>query len=182
MKNLFFGGFLLLFSLECAAQSFFELNNCTGITSYVATKGDTLRVDCDSVYVLNSKTFLLYKTSYEKLKNRDLNLKQMFISYENLIQLQEDRIHQQAKEYNQLKSGFDSIAATSQLFIKQTGENIADVSDKLTAVNSNLNEAILKIEESKSIVGEERKKVVKTRFFWGAGGFGLGIIICLLLK
>lgn len=164
------------------AQQVFDVNNCVTITSYLAGKGDTVVIKCDSVYLLNKKTYSIYQIAYEKVKGRDANVKQIFSTYESLLDLQSKRIEEQDLEYNRLKMQFDSLVATSGKFIDKTGNRLGELTDAMNKVNANLNSALGQIKESETVMKSQGKKDIRNSIVWGVGGFTLGLITCLLLN
>ena len=180
MKKLIFISLLLAFSICLKAQRPF--GNCLTLTSYLTLKGDTFVIDCDSVYLLNKKTFSVYQLAFEKWKGRDINIKQAFATYESLVELQSRRIEEQDLEYNRLKMQFDSLAESSIAFIDQTGNKLGELTSVLNQVNTNLNSAITNINDTEKVLKAEKKKRIQNSITWGVGGFTLGIVIALLLK
>lgn len=174
---------LALFSFFCSnAQQLCHVDNCVTITSYLTGKGDTLVINCDSVYLLNKKTYAIYQVAYDKLKGRDGNIKQAFSAYESLVELQSKRIDEQDMEYNQLKMQFDSLVLTSGKFIDKTGNRLGELTDAMNKVNANLNSALIQIKESETVINSGKKKGIRNSIAWGGGGFTLGLVTCLLLN
>ncbi len=182
MKRLCILGLLIIHVNMMNGQQVFTVNNCISINSILAERGDTLVIACDSVYLLNKKTFSIYQLGYEKWKGRDINIKQAFNNYESLVELQSKRIEQQDNEYNNLKIQFDSMAMASGKFIDKTGNKLSELTETLNEVNTNLNTAINQINESQAILKTEKKKKVKNAITWGAGGFTVGLLTCLLIN
>ena len=181
MKKLYILGLLIIHVNMMNGQQIFNINNCISIHSNLAERGDTLVIGCDSVYLLNKKTFAIYQLGYEKWKGRDINIKQAFNNYESMVELQSKRIEQQDREYHNLRIQFDSIAMASGNFIDKTGNKLSELTETLNTVNTNLNTAITQINESQNILKAEKKKKVKTAITWGVGGFVVGLLTCLLI-
>ncbi|NJO69921.1 MAG: hypothetical protein HC830_12155 [Bacteroidetes bacterium] len=182
MYKLLFTLIAISFSAGINAQQYYHVNNCIAVTSILALRGDSLIIDCDTVYLLNRKTFSIYQNAYDRLKNRDLNTRQVFTTYESMVELQGRRIEQQDLEYNRLKLQFDSLAFTSGSFIDQTGNRLEEVTTILNTVNGNLQAASLQIKETQQMLVNERKNKLQTSIIWGLGGFAIGIVTCLLIK
>lgn len=181
LKNLLIALFLNLFVFGIYGQREHSFDNCTGIASYLTSRGDTVLIMCDSVYILNSKTLSIYRTAYDKWKTRDANLKQIFSTYESLVSVQEQRISEQKEEYAALRARFDSVSTATGAFIDKTSKRLDTVNETLVNLNQNLSEANRKLDESKAIIKEERRKSILTRVLWGLGGFGLGLVVSLAL-
>ncbi len=169
-------------TLNSYSQQIFKEADCVTVSSFLIGRGDTVIIQCDSVYLLNRKTFSIYQSAYDKWKGRDVNVRQVFSTYENLVELQERRIGQQDLEYNRLKAQFDSLAFSSTSFIDKTGSRLGELSNDLNKVNTNLNAAITQINEAQKLLAADRKKRIKNSIAFGAGGLTLGLLLGLLLN
>lgn len=182
MKKLLIIYFLTLVAVQLSAQNYFNLNNCTSVSSYLITAGDTVINSCDTAYLLNKKTFSLYQLAYQRVKGNDVSTRQIFSTYESLVKLQERRISQQDLEYTRLKAQFDSLVFSSNRFIGSTGTKLDEIKAELINANGNLKAAMDQLDEAQSSLQKERKKKFKNSITWGLGGFTIGLLTCLLLK
>lgn len=173
---------MILVAGQLSAQNYFNLNNCASINSYLITSGDTVVISCDSAYLLNKRTFSLYQLAYQRLKGNDVSTRQVFNTYESLVQLQERRISQQDLEYTKLKAQFDSLAFSSNRFIGSTGTKLDEIKTELSNANGNLKAAMDQLDEAQASLQKERQKKFKNAITWGLGGFTIGLVTCLLLK
>lgn len=180
MKKLIPFIFFLLLIGKAEAQNTFELSNCTSVKSSLALANDTIVVKCDSVYFLNKKTFSLYQLAYEKLKGRDVNVREAFNTYESMIDLQNQRLEQKDLEYTSLKAQFDSLVISSNQFIGNTGTKLTEIKTEIGNANQNLQAALLQINDAQSTLAKERKNKWKNYIAIGTGGFVLGLLVSLL--
>lgn len=182
MKRILVIAVILVLTYNVYSQQVFKDADCITVSSFLTGRGDTMVIQCDSVYLLNKKTFSIYQSAYEKWKGRDVNVRQVFSTYENLVELQSRRIEQQDLEYNQLKAQFDSLAFSSTIFIDKTGTKLGQLSNDLTKVNTNLNAAITQINEAQKLLAADRKKRIKNSIAFGAGGLTVGLLLGLVLN
>lgn len=182
MKRIFGIAVILLLTMSSYSQQVFKDADCVTVSSFLTGSGDTLIIQCDSVYLLNKKTFAIYQSAYERWKGRDVNIRQVFNTYENLVELQSRRIDQQELEYTLLKAQFDSLAFSSTRFIDKTGVRLGELTESLNKVNQNLEAAVGQINDSQALLKEERKKRIKNSVAFGAGGLTLGLLLGLVLR
>lgn len=182
MKKLFVISAILMLMVNTYGQRVFKDADCVTVSSFLTGKGDTLVIGCDSVYLLNKKTFSIYQTAYDRWKGRDVNVRQVFGTYESLVKLQERRIEQQELEYNHLKAQYDSLAFSLVQFIDKTGSRLGELSNDMQKVNASLNSAMLQIKDSQTLLAAEKKKRIRSSIAFGAGGLTAGLLLGLLLN
>lgn len=139
------------------------------------TIGDTILVECDSIYIMNAKRYAFYKSVHEAMINDDDNV------YNKLLESYELRLKQHQDSYEKLFSNMhqsDKIASdlieSSQQSLSGTQKNVLELQEKLDMSLKNL-------EHANAIIKDERRKGRNQKFLAGVGGAGLGLIVGVLI-
>ena len=162
--------FLALFILPLAGYSQGKkktFNDCNRVKNNEVYLNDTIINRCDTAYIINSRTLNFYKSSNKDLKE--------------IILIQEKQITKQDKEYDQLKTKFDSLGRETTKLIDKSDIKLGEVDNSLNKVNQELEKTKDLIKQTQNILKEEKKQAIKTRIKWGAGGFTVGITSAALL-
>jgi hypothetical protein len=138
-------------------------------------RGDTIIVSCDSLFLMNPKRYAFYKSIHSTiLSNNDSTLVNLLNSYE-----------QRLKEHQQI---IDELLLNSKLaesisfdLIESTHSSIATT--QKTIVNSQmlLESSSGKLDHAKEDIKKSQIKSTRNKLLFGAGGFGAGVVLGLLL-
>src|SRR4051794_37231083 len=90
-----------------------EIKDSTALRSYSIFRGDTILLNYDSGYVLNKRTFKLYRDNYVRMQKGNPSLKLLVENYESVISLQDSMLKSKEMYYQELKANFDSLVIHS---------------------------------------------------------------------
>jgi hypothetical protein len=144
-------------------------------------RNDSLVVRCDTVYLLNPATFMLYSKTYNSFRTGNADQKKLVSTFSELQKLYENRIAQQDTEYVQLKAQFDSLVNNSQTYIQKSSTDLNQLNISLKQINENVKGAKQDVTESKELIRQEIRKSTGSKLRWGLGGFGIGITVTAIL-
>jgi hypothetical protein len=176
--------FLLLLPLLTCGQFLTAqmiLKDCTGIRSFRVTRGDTVLINCDSAFVLNPSTFAAYQLQSAKAVRLNATSRELAGAYAGLFNLQEARLSEQSKEFEQLSLKMDSLSRESAHSATRVIFDVDAVSRAVEKVTADLTEVQSMLEQTRSLLANQEKKKKKNgfgRYVIGFGiGFALGIIV-----
>ena len=103
--------FLILLFITNIAISQINLKKNT-YEVFALYKYNSININIDTAYLMNSKTFTLYNNIYIKYKNNDC-----YNKLTNISLIYDNRIAQQEIEYNMLKHMYDSLYSESYRYL-----------------------------------------------------------------
>ncbi|MFZ6010500.1 MAG: hypothetical protein ACOYXT_09145 [Bacteroidota bacterium] len=167
---------LMLTAASAAAQSPMD-NLCErkqfGVIRFY--RNDTIRVTCDTAYVINASTYKLYEQIYNNHRALNTDVRRLAALFDYTKTLYENRIQEQNEEYQALKKQFDDLVGNSQNMIRQTSTQLNDVTTSLTRIDRHVEDAQVKMEEAKKLIKEEMRNSFKQKLKWGVGGLLIGV-------
>ncbi|CAH0997692.1 hypothetical protein EMA8858_03826 [Emticicia aquatica] len=181
MKNLQILFILVFIShLSHGQQKIF--NDSTNITTYISLKNDVIVNACDSLFILNAKTYKIYETALTNIKKKASIDNEIMKYYSESLQLTMKRIDAQNSEYKELKNLTNHLISDSQTFVNTTQKQLTDVNtilsdskSMLTAVNKNLDNVIAEIKNSK----KERWKLLGNGVL---AGISISSLVFIIVK
>jgi hypothetical protein len=138
-------------------------------------KGDTIRVACDTAFLVNTATYRLYADVFRNFNANNSDVRRLAVLFDQSKELYENRIHQQTLEYEALKKQFDQLVQQSQTIVHQTSDKLITVDNTLNRIDRNIANAQTNIEEAKKLIREEMRLGNKQRLKWGIGGLAVGV-------
>ncbi len=144
-------------------------------------KGDMIKVECDTIYVLNKFTFDLMFNSYNNYRNQNLLLSQYAELNDSISSLYESQLDSQKVYFDTLNFFFKSLADNSDSLVKRSSLNIDSVSSDLNVIKTQVQQAKADIEAAKLEINLAKKNIRKQNWKWGIGGFTAGSLITLVL-
>ncbi len=138
--------------------------------------GTKLTIQCDSVYIINKHRYILYE------KAADIIRKKEYVNTCNvLIKNYEERLQAQNKAFDNLYKKYIQLDSISQRTISDTQNSLIQVSNTITAAQSNIVVVDKKMDNLTSTIKEQRKKSFFDKIWFGAGGIAVGIIGGLII-
>lgn len=171
---------LVAVCLQSSAQTG-AFDNCTDIRTLLVTSGDSLVIGCDTAYVLNVPTFRLYDHAYRDLRDRSPSLAGLMSAYDEIITLQDHRLREQQRSYDELRASFESLSTSSSSAFEQATRRLSDAAGDMDLLHTHLTEANRLLEETRSIMESERRGWNLEKVLWGAGGVAVGLVTGILL-
>ena len=183
MKRLYSNTFLAcLLTLVAAIPSFGQKINCTGLSATRFYFKDTVRITCDTVFLLNKETYSFYFNLRKRINTADPKLKELVSTQNDLIKLYEKRIADMTLEYDTLRRTFDNTLGKSKSFIENSNSELTNINSSLTLAQTNITEAKDNISSVKLLLKDEMVKIRREKWTWGVGGAVLGALLTLVLK
>jgi hypothetical protein len=180
MKKHFFFYVLFLFANSLVAQNEVVIKSDFS-SSYTTPRfylsGTTLKLECDTAYLINAQRMGFYRNLHENIKNNtglEEKCQELIKSYEK--SLQEDNLRFKALSENCTKSQkiSDELIAKTQTTLRQTDATLAKTQQDLKDINLKLDDVDKKLRAAKF-------NSLKQKILVGAGGVGVGLLLGLLL-
>jgi hypothetical protein len=140
-------------------------------------RGDTIRVSCDTAFLINTATYNLYADVFRNFNSRNADVKRLTMLFDQSKSLYENRIQQQSMEYQALKKQFDDLVSESKNIVQETGTRLTSVDNSLIRIDKNVVNAQANIEEVKDIIRKEMRLSTARKLKWGVGGLLVGVVI-----
>ncbi len=169
----------MLFSDSVLAQSIKRMNDCTGIKTFVANKGDTVLFNCDSVRLYNQASFLNLKTNYERLYETSNAL---LIKSDSASFIFKNLYEEKSKAYDALQQSYSQFRLKTENHLLATDTNIL-------AIKSNTLNAKMQVQKADSLIVTGIQKIEdfnrnqwKTKVKYAGWGFVGGILTAVVLS
>jgi hypothetical protein len=161
------------------AQSQTPKNFCVGKEYAVVRfyKNDTIRVECDTVYLVNASTFRLYDNVFSNQRSLNGDVKRLSLFFDQSKALYENRIKQQAEEYTALKTDFDLLLSKSTQFSMETAKQLSSLNTSLNNIDHSVANANKSMDEARQLIKTEMRQSRLQKVKWGLGGFVVGIAV-----
>jgi hypothetical protein len=173
---------LFLLVSPCWGQNVTQtFDDCASIQTVLLVSGDTFLVKCDSVYLLNKLTFRQYDGAYRDIRKRGSSVSNLMNAYDEIIGLQQNRLEEQAKSYNELRSNFSSLAGDTQTKIAESSTRLNSAVASLENLNNDLVETKRLLGEAKEIINTEKSWLNLEKLMWGTGGLVVGVVLGAVL-
>ena len=171
---------LQLCGTKISAQSLKHYNDSAKTVVKTFYRGDSVLVGCDTVYLLNKPTFMIYKRFYDRGRSGSSSFKAVIAEYEEVIDAKDQMLSTKEAYYQQLRSQFDELSTKSASFMDRTSAGLMQVSTTLEKTTTSLIATQTLLEESRQMLIEERKKQNFKALKFGIGGVIAGGLISLL--
>jgi hypothetical protein len=138
-------------------------------------KNDTIKVECDTVYLVNTATFKLYDNVFNNQRSLNGDVKRLSLFFDQSKSLYENRIKQQTEEYNALKTDFDLLLNKSTQFSAETNRQLASLNTSLHSIDQSVADANKSMDEARQLIRTEMRQSRLQKVKWGLGGFVIGV-------
>ncbi|MEX2116659.1 MAG: hypothetical protein WEB37_07220 [Bacteroidota bacterium] len=172
---------LIAVSAQLHAQTPVTFDNCKEVRSVLYTGGDILHIACDSVYVLNTLTFRRYDSAYKDLRKKGPSIANLMASYDDIISLQDRRLADQQKSYDELRMNFDNLAGSTSRTIEGSSARLTLAVSSMDSLKGEMIETRRLLSETQSILEAEKRGIDLEKILWGVGGFATGVILGIVL-
>ena len=152
------------------------------IQSVLFRAGDLVDIQCDSVYILNKLTFRRYDLAYKDLRKKGSGMAGLMGAYDDIIVLQENRIKEQNRNYDELRTHFMALTGETQTKISDTSLRLGDALQSMENLNRDLGETKRLLGEAKSIIEAEQRGLNLEKLLWGFGGVAVGIVVGVIIS
>ena len=156
-------------------------NDCSSLQTVLLLSGDTFLVQCDTVYLFNKLTFRQYDGAYRDMRKKGTSIANLMNAYDEIIGLQESRLQEQTKSYNELRANFLSLATDTQTKITDSSVRLTGAVSSLENLNKDLVETKRLLGEAKEIIHTEKNWLNLEKLLWGAGGLAVGVVLGAVL-
>ncbi|PKP43612.1 MAG: hypothetical protein CVT95_12055 [Bacteroidetes bacterium HGW-Bacteroidetes-12] len=135
------------------------------------TSGDTIVIECDSIYLMNAKRYAFYKSVHEALLQDDDNV------YRELLESYELRLTEHQDTYERLFSNLNLSDKITVDLIGSSQQSLASTQKSISNLQEKLDNSIKNLEIANTIIKDERRKSRNQKILTGVGGAGLGFIL-----
>ncbi len=147
------------------------------------TRNETVRISCDSVYLMNKITFRLLFNSYINYHQQSTGMAEFFSTKDTFIDTYKMQIELERRHYDSLNHYFVSLRDSTNFIITRTQGQLQSVSASLDSIKSELTAARINVGNAIIATRRERQKQFLIRLGWGtAGNAAGGLITALILK
>lgn len=156
------------------------ITECSSEDVYISVAGDTVVVNCDTVYLMNHERFRNYELMrLTLLKNNNL----LFSTISQMKTAYETRIEQQKQEYINMKLLYEECDSQSKGYITKIDNNLKASIISLDKANQKIDSTRDLIKDTQEIIKKDIRKQFGSKLLWGAGGvvIGLGISTAIFL-
>ncbi len=157
-------------------------DDCTSLQTVLLLSGDTFLVKCDTAYLLNKLTFRQYDGAYRDIRKKGSSVSNLMSAYDEIIGLQQNRLQEQSKSYDELRSNFSTLAGDTQSKIAESSNRLTSAVASLDNLNKDLVETKRLLGEAKEIVNTEKNWLNIEKLLWGAGGLVVGVVLGAITK
>lgn len=159
------------------AQRNLVFDNCNMPLSSLY-KGDTIRIACDTAYIMSRSYYTLISSKYTKQSDVQKALIKLQNQGMEACSLEIDR---KDRAYEVLKLKFDSLAGRSIEVTKKADLNLQKVNISLDSIDAKITKAQASIENANNYIKQEKKSMFKKNMGWGLTGFLVGVVATVLI-
>ena len=152
------------------------------IQSVLFRAGDLVDIQCDSVYVLNKLTFRRYDSAYRDLRRKGTGIASLMSAYDEIITLQENRLKDQNRNYEELRAQFSTLTAEARERISDSSTRLGVAVTSMENLNRDLTETKKLLGEAKTIIEAEQRGLNLEKLLWGFGGVAASIILGVIIS
>lgn len=163
-----------------AQQAAKTYNDSTGLRVYTLKRNDHAVILYDTAYLLNKRTFALYRQSYENPLDYNSG-KEIVLSFMSIIHQKDSLLDIRQNYYQQLKAEFDSLVSSNLKFLDQTDNRLKDASGRLEKVTASLESTKKLLDETQEQLKKEARRRNANALKFGLGGVALGLVTGLLI-
>jgi ElaB/YqjD/DUF883 family membrane-anchored ribosome-binding protein len=173
---------MALFHVEVAnAQPPKVIKDSTSFRAVRGFRGETLLIQCDTVYVLNKPSFKIYHDAYERRSVIDSIMSLAGKTYFKLEQIGEEQSKKNEFYYQELLKQFNLLADSSSTFADKNVKKIQNATATLDRASEDIAQAQKLLSETQKLLAQERARRVKRDIGIGIGGVVVGILVGLLV-
>jgi len=160
-----------------SAQSVGRHNFCKPGTFVVKRfyPGDTIQVQCDTVYMMNRNTFRIYDGLYRR------NPELMKLVDESLAGC-DARIAAQEEEYSSLSAQLNTLMKEHEVLKTKSGSEMERMRTELSAARGELSVASAQMDRLTKELQRQKNRNIRKNILWGCGGACAGILLTLILQ
>lgn len=164
------------------AQTPAVFDNCSEVRSVIFVRGDLLQISCDTVYVLNTLTFRRFDSAYKDLRKRNPSISNLMASYDEIIALQDRRLAEQQRSYDDLRVNFDNLAGSTSKTIEGSAGRLSLAVNAMDSLKTDMVKTRALLSETQSILEAEKRGIDLGKLLWGFGGLATGLLAGIVLS
>jgi hypothetical protein len=145
-------------------------------------KGETFKVECDTIYLVNKSTFTLMFNAYNDFRNQNLLLSQYTMLNDSLSNMYDAQLDTQKLYFDSLNAYFNKLDTSVNQLVKKSTTNIDSITGNLNSIESQVRATQENISNARKEIVEAKKQIRRTKLKWGAMGLGVGVVITLIIS
>ncbi len=143
-------------------------------TPWVFTEGDTLIIETDSVYVVNSERYHFYrKVHREILSSDDSTCSELLRTYERRLEYFDTR-------YQEMAANSHAAQMITLGVLQETNEKVEEIQIDLELTRKELEQSRKSLEEANRELDKDQSRNRKKVLVSGVIGLGIGLILGIL--
>jgi ElaB/YqjD/DUF883 family membrane-anchored ribosome-binding protein len=156
------------------------IKDSTSFKAVRGYRGETLVVQCDTVYVLNKFSFKTYNDVYENRPVIDSVMTETVKTYDRLLVLGDSQSIKNEFYYQDLLKQFNLLADSSSTFADKNVKKIQNATATLDRATEDIVQAQKLLSDTQKLLAKERANRVKRDLGIGIGGIVVGILVGLI--
>ncbi len=140
------------------------------------TKGDTIRVSCDSIYLMSVSRYAFYKSIHKTISESDKDS-----VCNNLLRAYEKQLIERDKSYNKLLDNSKQAEKVSQDLIDYSQKSLAGTQKTLQFTQSTLDQSLKSIDMAQNYIQKAKWNSKGQKLLTGLTGAGIGLLLGILI-
>ncbi|MBN2348109.1 MAG: hypothetical protein JXJ22_04690 [Bacteroidales bacterium] len=137
-------------------------------------KGDTLIIQSDSVFLINSSRYNFYRNLHTSILEEKTSV------CNELLTTYEKRLAEYSRDYEKLLENCKKTEGAIDV-LQQTRQQLSATEKTLEGTIDLLNSTQQKLDEANKIIESNRKKCRSQKFLTGIAGVGIGLLVGILV-
>src|SRR4030095_292061 len=108
-------------------------------------RGETIKINCDTAYLLNKSTFNLLYLSYTSYKAQNDSLGAFFSTADNYLYEYQRQVELQRAQLDTMEQYFRSVSDSSQKMVSSTSSSLRSINANLDTIRLTVDSAKVKI-------------------------------------
>ena len=140
------------------------------------TKGDTIRVSCDSIYIMSTSRYAFYKSIHKTIaeSDKDSVCTKLLSSYEK-------QLIDRDKSYNKLLENSKQAEKVTQDLIDYSQKSLAGTQKTLEFTQATLDQSLKSIDLAQDYVQKAKWNSKGQKLLTGICGVGIGLLVGVLI-
>src|SRR3954468_17515261 len=166
LKTLFYCSFLCISFISSNAQE--SKFNCDAGNYSVLRKyrGETFKVECDTIYLVNKSTFTLMFNAYNDFRNQNLLLNQYTMLNDSISNMYDAQLDTQKLYFDSLNAYFNKLNTSVDQLVNKSTVNIDSITGNLNTIESQVRATKENISNAQKEIVEAKKQIRRTKLKW----------------
>jgi hypothetical protein len=137
--------------------------------------GDTLIIECDSMYLLNTTRYSFYREIHQSIKLEDSR------TCQSLVLAYERSLAEEEESYRSLLENARQTDQVSSETLQNTQDELIDVQKQLRNIDLELTRNQEELKAAEENIARGKRKSNRQKVIFGVGGLAIGIISGIII-